>query len=151
MPSQASYYNGFSVDVAPFDDERVRQAFVAAVDRQAMLDDAYSGSAFAALTFTPPTVFGYVDGAAEGVGIPYNARFMSFEELEAMGRALCRIDPRTQVCVLDYRPEYRRFTGKAEPIERPDSMEMRRVFDLLRSTGLKMVLCQTPFGHIGPR
>jgi pyruvate formate lyase activating enzyme len=86
-----------------------------------------------------------------GVGIPYNARFMSFEELEAMGRALARIDPRTQVCVLDYRPEYRRLTRKAEPIERPDCAEMRRVFDLLRSTGLKTVLCQTPFGHIGPR
>jgi hypothetical protein len=36
------------------------------------------------------------------------------------------------------------FDGK------PSYQEMVEVYHLLRGTGLSTVLCQTPFGHIGP-
>jgi oligopeptide transport system substrate-binding protein len=71
VATQAAFANLFSVQQEPFDDPLVRKAFMAAVDRQGMLD-VTSVRGFPALTFTAPTIFGYVDGAAEGIGIPYN-------------------------------------------------------------------------------
>ncbi len=72
------------------------------------------------------------------------------EELERIGRDVSRIDRELQVSVLDYRPEFRRALGKAKTIRRPSYEEMVEVYHLLRETGLSTVLCQTPFGHIGP-
>ncbi|MCL5998931.1 MAG: ABC transporter substrate-binding protein [Chloroflexi bacterium] len=66
-----TYYLGFNTAKAPFNNVLARKAFVAAMDRQslpAILDNVV----LPAMTFTPPGVFGHVDGFAEGVGVPYN-------------------------------------------------------------------------------
>ena len=72
QPGACNYYYGFSRSQAPFDKLLVRKAFAAATDRQGLVDTLLGGIEHPALTFTPPGIFGYVDGAAEGVGIPYN-------------------------------------------------------------------------------
>jgi pyruvate formate lyase activating enzyme len=79
-----------------------------------------------------------------GIGIPYNSDFIALEEVEKMGNRICAIDPDVQVCVLDYRAEFR------SRIEKPSAQEMMKVYSLLKSTGLKTVLCQTVHGYVGP-
>ena len=71
-------------------------------------------------------------------------------EVERIGKEISDIDPNLQVCVLDYRPEFRRGLIERKMIQRPSYQEMVEVYHLLRGTGLSTVLCQTPFGHIGP-
>lgn len=80
-----------------------------------------------------------------GVGIPYNRKLISFTEIEEMGQRIFRLDPGVQVCVLDYRPAFRRTW-----LSHPTYKEMSQVHKILRSVGLKNVICQTPLGHIGP-
>ncbi|MEM2120586.1 MAG: radical SAM protein [Archaeoglobaceae archaeon] len=87
----------------------------------------------------------YRDKVFIGVGIPYNRDFISLKELYEIGTEICRIDSEIQVCVLDYRPEFRN-----RKISRPSFKEMVNVWKILRSCGLKTVVCQTGFGHIGP-
>jgi oligopeptide transport system substrate-binding protein len=72
QPSGCTYYYGFSVAEAPFDDPLVRKAFAAATNRRGLVNDVMWAGQQPALTFTPPGVFGHVDGYEEGVGIPYN-------------------------------------------------------------------------------
>jgi oligopeptide transport system substrate-binding protein len=72
QPTACAEYYGFSVSQSPFNNALVRKAFVAAADRQGMINAVMGGVQRPALTFTPPGVFGYVDGYAEGVGIQYN-------------------------------------------------------------------------------
>ncbi len=79
-----------------------------------------------------------------GVGIPYNRDLISLEEIVEIGYEICKINPEVQVCVLDYRPEFR------SRILRPSYQEMVKVHEVLRGTGLKAVVCQTTLGHIGP-
>ena len=69
---QCTYYYGFNTSKSPFDDPLVRKAFTAAVDRQGLIDTVKDGLPSAALTYTPPTMVGYVDGVSQGIGIPYN-------------------------------------------------------------------------------
>lgn len=92
----------------------------------------------------------YKDRLFLGVGIPYNSDLISLDEMEQMGREISAIDPEIQVCVLDYRPEFRRSLIEGRRITRPSYQEMVEVFHLLKSTGLSTVLCQTSLGHIGP-
>jgi pyruvate formate lyase activating enzyme len=80
-----------------------------------------------------------------GVGIPYNKELISLEEIAEIGEEIYKICPEVQVCVLDYRPEFRRRN-----ISRPKFHEMVKVWEILKSTGLKTVICQTERGHIGP-
>jgi pyruvate formate lyase activating enzyme len=80
-----------------------------------------------------------------GVGIPYNAKLISLNEIGLIGKKLYEIDPKIQVCVLDYRPEFERLD-----LQRPSYGEMFEVHDVLIGTGLKTVICQTDRGHIGP-
>jgi pyruvate formate lyase activating enzyme len=87
----------------------------------------------------------YKENIFIGVGIPYNRALISLQEIEMMGEKLSDMDPDIQACVLDYRPEFRR-TG----IIRPSYNEMLDVQNILRRKGLKTVICQTEFGHIGP-
>lgn len=68
-PIPCTYYYGFNVSQPPFDNPLVRKAFAAAVDRPGLVAGSIQQPA---LTFTPPGVFGHVDGYAEDVGIPYN-------------------------------------------------------------------------------
>jgi pyruvate formate lyase activating enzyme len=72
------------------------------------------------------------------------------EEVERIGKEISTIDPNLQVCVLDYRPGFRRGLIEGRTIQRPSYQEMVEIYHLLRGTRLSTVLCQTPFGHIGP-
>ena len=56
-----------------------------------------------------------------------------------------QIDPKIQVCALDYRPEFKRFD-----LQKPSYEEMLEVHKVLKVAGLKTVICQTERGHIGP-
>ncbi len=77
-----------------------------------------------------------------GVGVPYNQDLITFEEIEKIGKRLADIDPSVQVCVLDYRGEFR------SGISKPSFEEMIRVGTLIKDTGIDTVLCQTIYGHI---
>jgi oligopeptide transport system substrate-binding protein len=72
QPRACTYYYGFTTSQPPFDNALVRKAFAAATDRQGLIDNVTRGGQRVALTFTPPGVFGHVDGVAEGVGLAYN-------------------------------------------------------------------------------
>lgn len=87
----------------------------------------------------------YSDRVFVGVGIPYNQDLISVEEVLKIGEEICKIDPEIQVCVLDYRPEFRN-----RKISRPSFQEMKKIWDALKSIGLKVVICQTARGYIGP-
>lgn len=80
-----------------------------------------------------------------GIGIPYNKELISIEEIQQMGSKILDIDPGIQVCVLDYRPEFRR-----RDLLRPGHQDMEQVYITLKEAGLRTVICQTAYGHIGP-
>ncbi len=79
-----------------------------------------------------------------GIGIPYNHDFISLEEIAGIGKKISEIDPYVQVCANNYVPEFR------SRISPPTYQEMKRVHEILKDTGLKTVICQTPRGYIGP-
>ncbi|RLI87438.1 MAG: radical SAM protein [Archaeoglobales archaeon] len=79
-----------------------------------------------------------------GVGIPYNRDLISMGEVREIGERIAEMDDEVQVCVLDYRPEFR------SRIKRPTFQEMFEVWKVLHETGLKTVICQTVHGYIGP-
>ncbi len=80
-----------------------------------------------------------------GVGIPYNKALISMDEMIMIGERVAKIDESVQICVLDYRPEFRNVT-----ISRPSYTEMLNVWKTLKGIGLKTVICQTSLGYIGP-
>jgi pyruvate formate lyase activating enzyme len=80
-----------------------------------------------------------------GVGIPYNPKLISLEEVRAVGERLAGWEPSVQVCALDYRPEFRR-----RDITKPSYGEMVEVKHVLNDAGLRCVICQTERGHVGP-
>jgi pyruvate formate lyase activating enzyme len=79
-----------------------------------------------------------------GIGIPYNKALISREEILEIGEMIAGISETVQVCVLDYRPAFRRA------LEQPAAGEMKEIKELLNGTGLKNVIAQTASGHIGP-
>ena len=87
----------------------------------------------------------YNDLIFTGVGIPYNAKLISLDEIGLIGKKLYEIDPKIQVCALDYRPEFERLD-----LQKPSYDEMVEVHNVLKDAGLKTVICQTDRGHIGP-
>lgn len=80
-----------------------------------------------------------------GIGIPYNPSLISLEELALMGERLCQLESELQVCLLDYRGEFRR-----RDLARPTYSQMEKAWRILKDAGLKVVLAQTSLGHIGP-
>ena len=48
------FYIGFNVDLAPFDNEAVRQAFAQAIDRQRIVEQFYPAGSSVATVFAPP-------------------------------------------------------------------------------------------------
>jgi len=80
-----------------------------------------------------------------GVGIPYNKALTSPEEVEEMGYLISTIDSDMQVCVLDYRGEFRR-----KNLIQPSVQEMLEIKNILDGTGLKRVIVQTSEGIMGP-
>jgi len=68
-PRQTSYFVGFDTSRPPFDDVRVRQAFVMAVDRETLADEVLDGYLVPATGgFVPPTIPGH----SPGIGLPYD-------------------------------------------------------------------------------
>ena len=80
-----------------------------------------------------------------GVGIPFNPKLISPEEVRKIGERIAGWDPAVQVCALDYRPEFRRRDNT-----KPRYDEMVEVKRVLEEAGLGCVICQTECGHIGP-
>ncbi len=80
-----------------------------------------------------------------GIGIPYNPKLITLEEIREIGEKIAGMNPEVQVCLLDYFPAFRRTN-----INRPSAMEMNKARETLIETRLKTVLAQTTIGHIGP-
>lgn len=106
------------------------------------LADQYLKTSWAAVEYT---IREYSDDLFLGVGIPYNKDLISMEEVEEMGRRIVNLKEDVQVCILDYRGEFRR-----KDLLLPSYSEMMEVKRILNETGLKIVIAQTPEGHIGP-
>ncbi len=98
-PEACTYYYGFTNNKPPFDDARVRAAFVQSIDRQSLIDNVTKGGQIPATSFAPPGIFG---APAPGeVGLPYDAEAaqaalqeyldeneMTLEDFNAMGITL---------------------------------------------------------------
>jgi len=113
---------------------------------QKYLDTAWNCVKYIADHYYPEKIF-------MGVGLPYNEIFYPneerrVEELSNWAERLCKIDPSIQVCILDYRPEFRSSLLK---MSYPSPQEMKTVKSLLENVGLKCVTAQTREGHIGPK
>ncbi len=68
-PTQGTYFVGFDASRPPFDDVRVRQAFIMAVDREKLPDEVLDGYMYPAMGgFVPPTIPGH----SPGIGLPYD-------------------------------------------------------------------------------
>jgi len=80
-----------------------------------------------------------------GVGLVYNRDLVSLEEIAKAGDKIASIDPHIQVTVLDYFPAFRR-----KWLKRPTFSEMLTVKRVLEERGLKTVIVQTEYGHVGP-
>jgi peptide/nickel transport system substrate-binding protein len=50
------FYIGFQVDLKPFDNEKVRQAFAMAIDRKRIVDNYYPEGSLVATNFVPPAI-----------------------------------------------------------------------------------------------
>ncbi len=69
VPVPRTHYVGFDVSRPPFDDLRVRRAFVLATDRERLAEVAMRGCRFPAMGgFVPPGVPGH----SSGIGLPYD-------------------------------------------------------------------------------
>lgn len=53
------FYFGMNNTYPPFDNERVRQAFAMAIDKQRIIDNFYPAGSSVATQFIPPSIFGY--------------------------------------------------------------------------------------------
>lgn len=106
------------------------------------LAEIYKETAWQAVRYI---IENYRDKVFIGIGIPYNKKLISLEEIEMMGKEIFKIDPEIQICVLDYRPEFRKGD-----ISYPEYQEMEKIYKTLKNIGLKTVTCQTKYGYIGP-
>ena len=87
----------------------------------------------------------YSDKVYLGVGLVYNPKLVTLDEIAEAGRKIASINPKIQVTVLDYFPAFRR-----KDIPRPTVKEMLKVKKILEDQGLRTVIVQTQIGHIGP-
>lgn len=86
----------------------------------------------------------YIDEIFLGIGIHYNKALISKEEIKS-GYEILNMKSDIQVCVLDYRPEFRR-----KNLIKPLFEEMIGIKDILNGAGLETVIVQTGKGHFGP-
>ncbi len=70
-PTPCTYYYGFVNNKAPFDDVRVRQAFVQSIDRQSLIDNVTKGGQTPATSFAPPGIFAAPEPGT--IGLPFDA------------------------------------------------------------------------------
>jgi pyruvate formate lyase activating enzyme len=87
----------------------------------------------------------YRDRIFIGIGIVYNNSLITIEEVREIASRLLAIDSSVQVCLLDYRPEFRSLD-----IKQPSPGQMLDVWKLLKGMGLECVICQTSAGYFGP-
>jgi len=80
-----------------------------------------------------------------GLGIVYNRSLVPLEEVKEIAGRIIELNPSVQVCLLDYRPEFRQ-----RDIFQPSAGEMFDVWKTLKKMGLECVLCQTTAGYYGP-
>jgi peptide/nickel transport system substrate-binding protein len=74
------FYIGMNNTYPPFDNERVRQAFAMAIDRQRLIDNFYPPGSSLATQFMPPSIFGYSAGQTWYDFNPEEAKKMLEEE-----------------------------------------------------------------------
>jgi oligopeptide transport system substrate-binding protein len=67
-PIACTYYYGFTNTKYPFTDQRVRQAFSQAIDRQSLIDNVLKGGQIPATSFAPPGIFGAPEPGTVGLG-----------------------------------------------------------------------------------
>ena len=67
-PTSCTYYYGFTNTKYPFTDQRVRQAFSQAIDRQSLIDNVLKGGQIPATSFAPPGIFGAPEPGTVGLG-----------------------------------------------------------------------------------
>jgi pyruvate formate lyase activating enzyme len=79
-----------------------------------------------------------------GIGIPYNKELISKEEIRELGEKIAGLSETVQVCVLDYRPAFRKN------LEQPTVEEMIKIKEILNGAELRNAFVQTSRGHIGP-
>ncbi|MFO7682405.1 MAG: ABC transporter substrate-binding protein [Chloroflexota bacterium] len=84
------FYISFNLNSGIFGDPNIRQAFSAAIDRQALVEELYNGRALAMRHLAPPGVVGAPP--IEEVGLSYNPEFARQKLLES-GFASCRLMP----------------------------------------------------------
>lgn len=89
-------------------------------------------------------------GVFLGIGIPYCRDLISLQEVYGIGHEIALMDPEIQACLLDYGPEFRRRHIAELRIRQPGPREMAQAAGVLREAGLRKVIAQTIFGHIGP-
>ena len=106
------------------------------------LAERYRNTAWSAVKYL---LENYKDKVFIGIGIPYNRKLISDQEIALMGEKLAELDPEVQVCILDYRPEFKRLD-----LVKPSYDEMVNLHKILKEKGLQTVICQTEYGHIGP-
>ena len=70
-PTPCTYYYGFTNNKPPFDDVRVRTAFVQSIDRQSLIDNVTKGGQEPATSFAPPGIFGAPEPGT--IGLPSDA------------------------------------------------------------------------------
>ena len=75
-PTFSTYYIGMNVEVPPFDDPKVRQAFNYAVDKEEIARDVMEGRAFPAKGVLPPVFPGYNPDLAGYEYDPEKARLL---------------------------------------------------------------------------
>jgi oligopeptide transport system substrate-binding protein len=91
-PGMSTFYAGFDVSRPPFDDRRVRQAFVLATDRDRLADVGLGG-------YSSPATGGFIPlgipGHLPGIGLPYDpgqARILLAEAGYPKGRGFPDVD-----------------------------------------------------------
>ena len=76
-PYLSTYYYGFNVTKAPFNDLRVRRAFSMSVNRQQIVEAIMKGGQIPAYAFTPPNTKGYYPQAKISFDIEQARKLMS--------------------------------------------------------------------------
>ena len=72
-------YVGFNISIPPTDNQKVREAIAYGLDRQAVVDNFYSGRGVVAKEFMPPEVVGYADDVTEYPYDPAKAKALLTE------------------------------------------------------------------------
>lgn len=79
-PYPCTYYYGFTNTKPPFDDVRVRKAFVQSIDRQSLIDNVLKGGQTPATSFAPPGIFGAPEPGKVGLAYDPEAAKASLQE-----------------------------------------------------------------------